>query len=68
MQCQINNIQSQLNFIYATITEILESSANSEAKIKLLEKTVQDKKHKSSSSEMIVLQDRKGVHDNEKEN
>jgi hypothetical protein len=36
-QNQMSNIQSQLNFIYKTIGEILESSKEAEVKVKLLE-------------------------------
>lgn len=37
IQNQISEIQSQLNFIYGTISEILKSNENSDLKINLLE-------------------------------
>jgi hypothetical protein len=54
IQNQFIEIQSQLNFIYNTITQILKTNETSDIKISLLEEAIRDKISREGDSEMIV--------------
>jgi hypothetical protein len=63
IQNQVSNIQSQLNFIYDTITKILQSNETADLKLNLLESAVFQF---VNDSETISLN--KESNQNEKEN
>jgi hypothetical protein len=68
IQNQLTSIQSQLNFIYKTITDILESSKEAEVKVSLLEGAM----YKIScdvlkDSETTILNNKESHHEKENE-
>jgi hypothetical protein len=48
LQNQFINLQSQLNFIFNTLTEILKTNEASDRKISLLEEAIRDKINRDS--------------------
>jgi hypothetical protein len=50
LQNQFINLQSQLNFIFNTLTEILKTNEASDRKISLLEEAIRDKINRDSET------------------
>lgn len=64
IQNQVSNIQSQLNFIYDTITKILKSNETADLKINLLESAVSRFINEHDSETIKIFKES----NNEKEN
>jgi hypothetical protein len=65
IQNQFIEIQSQLNFIYNTITQILNSNETTEVKVGLLEEAIRKNRFEIDDSEPILINNKESKYEKE---